>query len=209
MKSEQEVAEAQAQNSADSAPAGSQAAAAVAAQQAQNAATGQDGASSDETPASPEDALRNERDKLKDQLLRTAADFENFRRRSRRDVEDAARRAKEEAIVTMLPIIDNLERAVQAAETAQDAATVAEGVQMVLRQFEDVAEQLGLGRVAGVGERFDPMLHDAVQQLESADHEPGTIMAEVMPGYRLGEKLVRAAMVVVAKAPTSAPNDGE
>ncbi len=148
-----------------------------------------------------------ERDKIKDQLLRTAADFDNFRKRAKRDVEDAAARSREEILRELLPIIDNLERAVAAAENATDPKSVAEGVTMVLKQFEDVGNRIGIERVKSVGERFDPQIHDAVQQMESAEHESGTIVSEVLPGYSLRGRLVRPSMVVVARPPAgqSAP----
>jgi molecular chaperone GrpE len=149
-------------------------------------------------PATPEDPVA----RLKDQLLRTAADFDNFRKRTRKDVEEAERRGREEVLREILPIADNLERAVAAADTAQDPAAVAEGVRMVLKQFEDSASRLGLERVPAVGEKFDPTLHDAVQQVETDEHPPGTIVAEVVPGYRLGDRLLRAALVVVARPKT-------
>lgn len=148
--------------------------------------------------ASPLEEMTAERDRYKDQLLRTAADFENYRKRARRDVEDADRRGREETIRELLPVFDNLERAVAAAETAQDARAVADGVQMVLRLFEDVGTRLGLARVVSIGSSFDPNLHDAVQQVES-DEPSGTVVAEVAPGWRLKDKLVRPAMVVVAR----------
>lgn len=167
-------------------------------------------ASSDAREVPADEAAREERDtrddevaKLKDHLLRTAADFDNFRKRSRRDVEEAERRGREEAVREVLPIVDNLERAVSASESATDIAAVAEGVRMVLKQFDDVASRLGLTRVVAVGERFDPNLHDAVQQVETDEHPPGTIVAEVVPGYRLGDRLLRAALVVVARPPAS------
>ncbi len=149
-------------------------------------------------------ALVEERDRLKDQLLRTAADFDNYRKRSRRDIEDAQRRAQEDTLRELLPVIDNLERAVQATDKAADAAAVAEGVRMVLAGFDDIAQRLGLKRVPAMGERFDPSLHDAVQQVETDEHPPGTIVAEVVAGYTLRDKLIRPALVVVAK-PTSKP----
>ena len=155
----------------------------------------------EETEVDPLEEARAEAARYKDQLLRTAADLENYRKRARRDVEDAARRAKEDVLGQVLPIIDNLERAVQAAEGAQDVAAVVQGVEMVLASFQDAAEGMGLERVATTGERFDPNVHDAIQQLPSADHEPGTIMAEVASGWKLGPKLIRPAMVVVAKSP--------
>lgn len=152
-------------------------------------------------------ALREERDKLKDQLLRTAADFDNFRKRTRRDLEDAARRAKEDAIKEILPLVDNLHRAAEASESATDVEAVAEGVHMVLRSFDEIGARLGLNPVEALGKPFDPNEHDAVQQIESDEHPPGTVMAEVLKGYKLGDKLVRAAMVVVAKPPAAPADD--
>lgn len=154
-----------------------------------------------EAPADPIEKLTAERDELKDRLLRTAADFDNFRKRSRKDVEEALRTGRETVLRELLPVIDNLERAATAADSSENAAAVAEGVRMVLKSFEDTASRIGLERVKAVGERFDPTVHDAVQQVESADAEPGTILAEAQPGYKLGTRLLRAALVVVAKRP--------
>lgn len=148
-------------------------------------------------------AMTAERDKARDQLLRNAADFDNYRKRARKDVEEAERRAKEDVLREVLSIVDNLERAVQAAGSATDVAAVADGVRMVLKGFEDVAHRIGLERVETVGQRFDPALHDAVQQVESVDHDPGTVIAEVQGGYRLGVRLLRPAIVVVSKAPAN------
>ena len=159
-------------------------------------------------PRSPEEDVTAERDKLRDQLLRTAADFDNYRKRTRRDIDDAERRGREDTLRDILPVVDNLERAVAAAASAKDIAAVADGVRMVLKQFEDVASRIGLERLNTVGERFDPGVHDAIQQQETADHPAGTIVAEVVPGYRLGERLVRAAMVVVARPPATPPGGG-
>jgi molecular chaperone GrpE len=156
-----------------------------------------------EAPVDPHVLVQQERDKLKDQLLRTAADFDNYRKRARKDVEEAERRAKEDVIREMLPVIDNLERAVQAAGGASDVASIIDGIKMVMRLFEDQSTRLGLSRVVAVGERFDPALHDAIQQVETDEHPPGTVMTEIVPGYRLGEKLVRPAMVVVARKPSA------
>lgn len=144
-----------------------------------------------------------ERDKLKDQLLRTMADFDNFRKRARRDAEDALRRGREDSLRDVLPIVDNLERAVEASRGATDVAAVISGIEMVLRSFDDVAGRMGVTRVEAAGERFDPTLHDAIQQVESAEHPPGTVLTVVVSGYRIGERLLRPAMVVVAKAPSA------
>lgn len=143
--------------------------------------------------------------KLREQLLRTAADFDNFRKRTRRDIEDAQRKSLERALLEMLPVSDNLERAVQAAQQGGDVAAVVEGVTMVLRFFEDALSRLGVERVQSLGQPFDPAVHEAVQQVES-DQSPGTVVNEMTPGYRINGKLLRAAMVTVARPRSSAPN---
>ena len=138
--------------------------------------------------------------KLREQLLRTAADFDNFRKRTRRDLEDAQRKSVERVLVEVLPVGDNLERAVQAAEGGGDAKSVIEGITMVLRFFEDALARLGVERVPSLGQPFDPGLHEAVQQIES-DQPAGTVVNEMTPGYRLQGKLLRPAMVAVARKP--------
>jgi molecular chaperone GrpE len=139
--------------------------------------------------------------RLRDQLLRTAADFDNFRKRARRSEDDASRRAREQLLKELLPVFDNLERAVQHAEGAPDVQSVASGLKMVLKQFVDTLEKSGIKRIVAVGQPFDPTRHEAIQQLNSADHPAGMVMAEVQPGYVMGEALVRPTMVVVSKGP--------
>lgn len=146
-------------------------------------------------------ALTEERDRVKEQLLRTAADYENFRKRAKRDVEEAERRGREEVLREVLPVIDNLERAVEASDSATDVKAVVEGVRMVLKMFEDVAGRIELQRIPAVGEKFDPTLHDAMQQRETSEQPPGTIVQELVPGYKLGERLLRPSLVVVARPP--------
>ncbi|MCS6857185.1 MAG: nucleotide exchange factor GrpE [Sandaracinaceae bacterium] len=153
-------------------------------------------------------AVEEERAQLREQLLRVAADFDNFRKRSRKDIEEAERRGKESVLRELLPVFDNLERAINAAQqleeaASKEAASLIEGVKMVLRLFYDQAGRLGLERVPTVGERFDPAIHEALQQLESEEHPPGTIVQEITPGYRFEGRLLRAAMVVVARRPTA------
>jgi molecular chaperone GrpE len=154
---------------------------------------------------------RAEATRLREQLLRTAADFDNFRKRARREVEDAHRKGAEELLRTLLPVFDNLERAVLHAEQAADAKAIADGVRMVLRQFGDTLDRVGIKRILTVGLPFDPLVHEAIQQVETAEHPPGTVIAEVAPGYKYGDRLVRAALVVVAKPPSTRskpPGDG-
>ena len=154
----------------------------------------------------PEEKLRDasaEAARVRDQLLRTAADFDNFRKRSRREVEDAQRRGKESVIKDLLPVFDNLERAATHAESAPDAKSLTDGLRIVLKQFMDTLEKMGVRRVAAVGAPFDPSVHEAIQHLESSEHPAGVVLAEVQPGYAMGDHLIRAAMVVVSKGPPS------
>jgi molecular chaperone GrpE len=147
----------------------------------------------------PLETTREEMSRLKDVLMRTAADFDNFRKRSRREIEDARKNGREELLKELLPVFDNLERAVASAQKASDIKSMADGVAMVLRQFQDTLTRTGITRVPTVGAQFDPQIHDAIQQIETDEHPPGTVVAEVQPGYLQGERLLRAAMVVVAK----------
>lgn len=165
------------------------------------------GATPEPPPPDPLEQAKAESAKLRDQLLRTAADFDNYRKRSRREVDDAYKKGAEELLRALLPVFDNLERAVVHAEQTTDARAIAEGVKMVLKQFNDSLERVGIKRVGGVGQPFDPLVHEAIQQVESDEHPAGTVVAEVQPGYSFGDRLVRAAMVVVArpKAKASQP----
>jgi molecular chaperone GrpE len=137
--------------------------------------------------------------KMKDMLVRTAADFDNFRKRTRRELEEARRGGRDDLLKELLPVFDNLERAIQSAQKATDVKAVSDGLSMIVKQFENTLGRAGITRVPTIGEMFDPSLHEAIQQLETEEHPPGTVVAEVQPGYVMGEKLVRAAMVVVAK----------
>jgi len=151
--------------------------------------------------------LTVERDQWRDQMLRTAADFDNYRKRSRRDVDEAKQRGKDDTVRELLPVFDNLQRAIDAAQNAQSIASVVEGVQAVLTLFLDTAERMGITPVKSKGERFDPTVHEAIQQQETNDHPPGTILAEVVPGYKVGDRLLRAAMVVVARKPAETKSE--
>ncbi len=161
--------------------------------------------------AEPEQDPAAERDRLREQLLRAAADLDNYRKRARREVQEAVIRGKEDAFRELLPVFDNLERAIAAAEEAKDAGSVLEGVRMVLKLFTDTGERMGLKRVPGVGERFDPAVHEALQRVETTEHPAATVVTEVTPGYVFGERLLRPALVVVAQPPRPAqePNAQE
>jgi molecular chaperone GrpE len=150
--------------------------------------------------------------RLKDAWLRTAADFDNYRKRARRELEDARRGGREDLLRALVPVFDNLERAIQSAQRSADVKAVADGLSLVQRQFVEALAREGIVRVPTVGHSFDPGLHEAIQQVETDDHAPGTVIAEVQPGYAQGERLIRAAMVVVAKPKSdggAAPNSND
>jgi molecular chaperone GrpE len=152
--------------------------------------------------APPEDPLERaqaEAARLKDQLLRLAADFDNYKKRSRRELSDVAKVAREDVLKELLPVFDNLERATSHASQATDVKALTEGISMVARQFLDTLSKLGIERVAALGLPFDPSVHEAVQHLETTEHAPGTVAMELQAGYRLGDRVIRPAMVVVAK----------
>lgn len=149
----------------------------------------------------PLEVARADAARLKEQLLRTAADFDNFRKRSRKEVADAEQRGLDNLLKDMLPVFDNLERAAVHAENATDVASLVDGIRMVMKQFSDTLSRMNIERVEAVGHAFDPSVHEAIQQMVTEEHPPGTVAAEVQAGYRQGERLIRPAMVVVAKAP--------
>jgi len=160
------------------------------------------GAATDPLAAAQAEALR-----YKDQLLRTAADFDNFRKRARRELTDAERKGRDDLLKDLLPVFDNLERAVQHAQTADsgdDWKGLSDGIDLVIRQFRDTLGRLGVERVGSIGLPFDPGVHEAIQHLETTDVAPGVVAFEVQAGYRQGERLIRPALVVVAKAPQEA-----
>jgi molecular chaperone GrpE len=162
-----------------------------------------DGERSVAPPEDPLEAAKAEAQKNRDQLLRVAADFDNFKKRSRRELGDAVKVGREDLLRDLLPVFDNLERASSHAGTATDVKALAEGISMVQRQFLDVLGKLGAERVATVGEPFDPAVHEAVQHLETDEFAPGVVAVELQAGYRMGGRVLRPALVVVAKAKSS------
>ena len=168
-----------------------------------------DGTASEEAPEAEEDPLaaaEAEAARYKDQLLRTAADFDNYRKRSRREAEEAERRGRDELLRELLPVFDNLERASSHAASASDVKALADGIEMVMRQFLDTLGRLGVERILAVGAAFDPTVHEAIQQIETSDFEPGQVAQEVQAGYRTKDRLIRPSMVVVAKRPADTDN---
>ena len=150
-------------------------------------------------------ALTVERDEIKDRMLRIAAEFENWKRRARKEQEDAEAKVRESVLRDMLDVLDNLERAVGAfgegAGAAPDGAAVVKGVSLVLRLFQSKLERYNVKPIVARGEPFDPRVHEAISRVETADVPPGAVVAELQRGYRIGERLLRPAMVSVATGP--------
>lgn len=142
-----------------------------------------------------------------DKYLRSMAELDNVRKRARKDNEEARIDAQSRVLREMLPVIDNLERAVaHAAQSGDGASGVLEGIQLVLRQFAQALERCNVHAIEARGLPFDPTQHEAVSQIVTADAPAGSVVEVMQTGYRIGERLLRPALVVVAKAP---PEDAE
>lgn len=131
---------------------------------------------------------------------RLAADFENYKRRTRQDLADRTQYANEELLRKLLPILDNFRRALDHTPATVDPNWL-EGIKLVARQFEAVLAEQGLVPIAALGEKFDPSQHEAIARQETDDHEEGTIVEEMQPGYRLHDRVLRPTLVKVAHPP--------
>jgi molecular chaperone GrpE len=142
--------------------------------------------------------------KAQDSLLYLQADFENFKRLKAKEREDTLKYGNEVLIKELLPVIDNLERALGHAAQTEEARSITEGVELTLNQFLKVLEKAGVTAVEAVGKRFDPTVHEAFFQEERQDAEPDTVLSEYQKGYLLNGRLLRPAVVVIAKQPEPA-----
>lgn len=147
----------------------------------------------------PMDALIAERDGLQEQLMRALAEFQNFRRRATQEKDDVRRYATENLVRGLIPVLDNFERTLAAAETGASFETLIEGVRMVDRQLRAALAEVNVQRIPAVGVAFDPTYHEAIATDEDSEAEPGTVTAELEPGYRMGDRVVRPARVRVRK----------
>ena len=156
------------------------------------------------SPDDPITAIEGEKAEIYDRMLRIAADFDNWKKRARRDQADSEMQAKESVLRDFLEIVDSLERAtsVWADGKEIDAKSVRDGVELVLRQFRSKLERYDVKPMEATGVPFDPRMHEAVSQIPSATVTPGLVLHELQKGYLIGEKLLRPAMVVVAAAPS-------
>ena len=136
---------------------------------------------------------------FQDKYLRLAAEFENYKRRAQRDQSDSIRFGNESLLKNLLPIIDNLERAIQCAKDAGTSGPLLEGVELTHKQFLETVSKIGVRQLCTTGNSFDPAIHQAVTQVESESVEPNTVVEEFQKGYFLHDRILRPAMVTVAK----------
>jgi molecular chaperone GrpE len=136
-----------------------------------------------------------------DRLLRTAADFENYKKRATREKEDWTKFANEDLIRAILPFIDNLERAVNHAQKVADTGVLVEGVRLTIQQLLQTLNKFGLSSFESVGKPFDPAMHEAMLVVETDKHEPNQVVEEFQKGYLLNDRLLRPATVSVSKPP--------
>ena len=153
------------------------------------------------TPLNDEEAaaLRQERDDLQDRLLRAAAEFDNYRKRTDRERRELSDAVAADLIRDLLPVADDLERALAASAETPDPA-LRSGVELIYRQLLEALKRRGAEPFMTVGEDFDPAWHEAVASEPAGDRRDGEIVGEIRKGYRIGQRLIRPAMVKVAKA---------
>lgn len=144
------------------------------------------------------DGLQKINTSLQEQMLRVRAEAENFRKRMQREKDEFARFAREGFVRELLPVKDNLERAL--IHASDDPSTIVDGVKLTLEQFDSIFKAMGVECFECLGSPFDPAFHQAMTQVESDDHEPNTVVDELQRGYKLNGRLLRPAMVTVAKA---------
>jgi molecular chaperone GrpE len=145
--------------------------------------------------------LAAELEKYRDAALRARADLDNYRKRVAREKEDAIRYANNSLLESLLPILDNFELGLEAAKNASDAAGVIQGLEMVRKQLEDFLRDHGVEIVDAVGNAFDPHVHEAVAHESSEEVADGKVVRQLRKGFKLKDRLIRPASVVVSKGP--------
>jgi len=154
---------------------------------------------------SAEAACREENEILKDQLFRFAADFDNFRKRTARQMEENRKAVIEQVLLDFVEVTDNFDRALKAARTAEDMNSIINGIEHLSKQFFSILEKYGLERIkCENGSDFDPHRHEAVQHIETSEVPDNTVVEVYRPGYTLDSKVVRPATVSVARNPDDA-----
>jgi molecular chaperone GrpE len=162
---------------------------------AEKAQTGEELVETPESIAAERDQLLTEKSDLQDALLRRAAEFDNFRKRTERERSDLCEYAAADAVSAMLPVLDDLDRALKM-QTADD--DFVKGVELIYQRMVEVLAKLGLQPIEAVGQPFDPNFHHAIEMVQTDEHEDQTVLAELLRGYTFKGRLLRASMVKVA-----------
>lgn len=145
------------------------------------------------------EALQTEITELNNRLLRAQADYDNFRRRTRQEMEAAAKYRAQSLIEGLIPAMDNFDRALQVKVESDDAKSLLQGMDMVYRQLTEALKNEGLEVIEAVGHSFDPHYHQAVMQVESDEYEPNQVVEELQKGYKLKDRVIRPTMVKVSQ----------
>lgn len=160
---------------------------------------------SSEAEKSPEALCQEENQILKDQLIRLAADFDNFRKRTARQIDDNRKAVLEQVILDFLEVTDNFDRALESAKTAEDMSSIVSGIEQLSKQFFSILEKYGVEKVnSEKASEFDPHRHEAIQHVETSEVPDNTIVEVYKSGYVLNSKVIRPAMVSVARNPDEA-----
>lgn len=138
-------------------------------------------------------------DEYYDKYLRLAADFENFRKRVNKERIELIEYAHEDLIFSLLPVIDNFERAYQSIKQSQDYPKIIKGIEIVLKELHFILKDKGVSEIKSLGEKFDPSKHEAIMQIESNEHPEDIVIEEIQKGYTLGKKVIRPSKVLVSK----------
>ncbi len=136
---------------------------------------------------------------LKDNYLRALAEWDNYRKRMENELAEFKKYAKADFISKIIPVLDNFDRALAGAELNPDFESFYKGVEIIERQLKEVLKSMGLIEYSGLGEQFDPLLHDAIGVIVTNDHPENTIIEEISKGYKIGDRIIQPAKVLVSK----------
>jgi|UniRef100_A0A7C4X8D7 molecular chaperone GrpE len=136
---------------------------------------------------------------LRDEYLRTLAEWDNYRKRMENEFAEFKKYAKVDFLTKILPVLDNFDRALAGAELNPDFDSFFKGIQIIERQLREVLKSMGLVEYSGLGEQFDPTLHEAVGIVTTNDHPENTIIEEISKGYKVGDRVIKPAKVLVSK----------
>lgn len=157
-------------------------------------------AEKEEVSENADSNLQEEYDKLNQQYIRLAADFDNYRKRQEQERESLIKYGTENALKNLLEILDNFERGEKALENVEETEKVKESFNLIHKQVYETLSKMGLEEIKAVGEEFDPNYHEAVMQTPTSEHPEHTVIAELQKGYKIGDKVLRPTLVNVATA---------